>query len=400
MNRLILSIFLVCFSEAVLALYDWQGEQGSGDVRALLRVYGQALDNPDNSVFFQESSSTGLAELARLIAEGEINPHLGFEINLYQSHIPSSLVIADPSRRDIERSARLEWSFSDADFSRVAFDRLNVRASWDRLDLTFGRQAINLATTFYFSPNDFFAPFAAQSFFRVYKSGVDAVRAEIRIGELSQLSLINVLGYAPDVTTDTGWSRNADSQRDSSVARVSTVLYDKEWALLVGQVRDIDILGASFQGELFDWLGVRAEGHIAEPALADKYSELSIGIEHRWESSLDLRLEYFHHGSGASRVADYLVVATTQSNYLARKYLATGVAYEFTPLLTGNALFIKNLLDQSWLVSLYAVYSLSDEAELAINLSLSEGDEPVGAMINSEFGTSPAALNIEVRSYF
>jgi hypothetical protein len=326
---------------------------------------------------------------------------LGFEANVFQTHIPGTLLFPGSTRRTVERSARLEWSFSDDDFSRVAFDRLNVRTSWDRLDVTFGRQAINLATTFYFSPNDFFAPFAAQNFFRVYKPGVDAIRAEFRIGELSQLSLINVLGYTPDNSTDTGWSRNADSQRDSFIGRVSFVIHDKEWALIAGQVRDTDILGGSFQGELFNWLGIRAEGHVADPGFSDKFSELSIGIEHRWESSLDARFEYFHHGSGASRVADYLALAmTTQSNYLARKYFAASVSYEFTPLLRADMLLIKNLLDQSWLASFYSVYSLSDEAELAVNLALPVGDEPVGAIISSEFGFIPAALNIEVRSYF
>jgi len=207
--KIITSILLVCFPVTALAFYDWHTDNGSGNVRGLVRVFGQAVDYPDNTVFYPQSSDSGLAEVARLIAEGDINKHMGFEVNLYQTHIPQSLTSSDPSRRDVERSARVEWSFSDDDLSRVAFDRLNVRANWDRFDMTVGRQAINLATTFYFSPNDFFAPFSAQNFFRVYKPGVDAVRAEIRAGDLSQISLIHVLGYAPDITTDTGWSRGA-----------------------------------------------------------------------------------------------------------------------------------------------------------------------------------------------
>ena len=398
MNRLIVIVLLVCSPVTVFAFYDWDTDTGSGNVRGLVRVYGQALDYPDTIPL---SDDTGLAELTRLIIEGEVGSDLAYEVNLYQTHIPWSLASTDLSRRDVERSARLEWSFSDEDFSRVAFDRLNLRASWDRLDVTVGRQAINLATTFYFTPNDFFAPFAAQSFFRVYKPGVDAVRAEIRLGDLSQLSLVQVLGFAPDNTTDTNWGRGADSQRDSFVARISTVFRDVEWKLLAGHIGEIDIIGGSLQGDLFEWLGIRAEGHIADPVTGDQYSEVSVGLEHSRESSLDLRVEYFHHGSGVSRVSDYSALfASTQNSYLARNYVAASAGYEFTPLLTGNALLIKNLLDQSWLLSLYAVYSLSDEAELAINLSLPAGDEPVGTTINSEFGSSPAALNIEVRSNF
>ena len=108
---------------------------------------------------------------------------------------------------DVERSSALEWSLSESNYIHTAIDRLNIHWIKDRVDIIAGRQPINLATTFYFTPNDFFAPFAAQTFYRVYKPGVDALRTEVRLGELSQLSLICALGYSPEKGSANGLER-------------------------------------------------------------------------------------------------------------------------------------------------------------------------------------------------
>ena len=127
---------------------------------------------------------------------------LGFELNIFQAYIPEALLSQGnlASFLDVERSSALSWNLKDGAYAPLAIDRLNARITYNRLDFILGRQPINLATTYYFTPNDFFAPFAAQSFYRLYKPGVDAARAEVRLGDLSQLSLVSVLGYNRDPT--------------------------------------------------------------------------------------------------------------------------------------------------------------------------------------------------------
>lgn len=398
-----------------IAFYEWQSDDGSFDLHALVRGFGIAYEN------YEDKSDAGAAAMARLIMHARAGQHLGFEVNAYQTYIPASMASLQNSlgtTMDVERSSAMEWSFSDDDFT-LAIDQLNISWSYNRLDLIAGRQPINLATTFYFTPNDFFAPFSAQVFYRVYKPGVDAVRAEVRLGDLSQLSMISVLGYKKS-DSDTGWSGDSDGHRTSYVGRISTTFHDFEWALLggvvretdviSGVVREADVIGGSLQGELFQWLGVRAEGHVADPEDSQRHSELSFGIEHRWESSLNLRLEQFYHGQGASSVSDYDITTTAaqgESIYLGRNYIAFGMGYEFTPLLNAEMLAIANLIDHSYLLSFNAIYSLSDEAELAINFGVPIGKKPEKMPgppeyyeIKSEFGSYPYTANIEVRYYF
>jgi len=391
-----------------VAFYELQGDEANIDFRGMLQVYGTAYKYPENTVFYKDRDRSGIGALARLIMKAHTGDVLTLEANAYQTYIPEAVIGqtgANITVHDVERSSALEWSLSDKNYIHSAIDRFNIRWSKDRLDLILGRQPINLATTFYFSPNDFFAPFAAQAFYRVYKPGVDALRAEVRLGELSQLFLISVLGYGRDPDTDTGWSDTPAGRRTSYIGRVSTVFKNFEWALLGGTVRDRDVIGGSLQGDLFQWLGIRAEGHIGYPddPTHGSYTEVTIGLEHHWENSLDTRLEYFYHGNGLGSNYDYSImpaVSRGESPYLGRNYTALGVGYEFTPLLNGQMSLIANLEDNSGLCSFNAVYSLSNEAELSLNLGVPFGKRPKGTRIKSEFGLYPYSINMEVRYYF
>jgi len=390
------------------AFYEWQGETGYFELRGMVRGFAITHEYPENEFFYEDRSVSGGAAIARILMQGQAGQYLGFEVNAYQTYIPASLSSSQSSQGtplDVERSSSLEWSFSDDDYVHLAIDRLNVFYAHDRFELIVGRQPINLATTFYFTPNDFFAPFAAQTFYRVYKPGVDAVRTQVQLGSFSQLSLINVFGYEQAPNSDTGWSKGSENDRVSYIGKISTVFNDFEYALLAGVVRETNVIGGSLQGELFQWIGVRAEGHITDPddPQQDSFSELSFGIEHRWENSLDIRFEQFYNGSGFDSINDYaeaLTATESESTYLGRNYSALGIGYELTPLLNAQMLVMANLMDHSYLLSFNSVYSLSDEAELAFNFGIPIGKKPEGVEIESEFGLYPSTVNIEVRYYF
>jgi hypothetical protein len=78
----------------------------------------------------------------------------------------------------------------------------------------------------------FFGSFAPQNFYRVYKPGVDTVRFERQLANLSQLTLAGVLGYDRDPESDSGWSRSPDWDRTSVLGRYVMDAGGFEWGAL------------------------------------------------------------------------------------------------------------------------------------------------------------------------
>lgn len=400
-------LLYLCAPGSALSFESWDNNGNSGEADLMLRGLGMTWRNPEDTSRGRDRTESGGGLLGRLIIDGSIGATIDYKLNLYQTWLPASLAGGNATvgaALDVERSAALEHSFSNDDYAHLALDSLLVNWSWQDVSITLGRQPINLATTFYFSPNDMFAPFAAQAFYRVYKPGVDALRGEYRVNEFSSVSLISVLGYQQTPGSATGWSRQPDSDRLSHLLRYSAVFGDSDIALLGGKVRRAELLGAAWQTEVLEWLGIRGEAHYAESrdSVASRYYELSLGVEHRFENSLDARLEWFRHGSGADNTDDYntMVIAPGSPAYLGRHYLAAGASYELTPLLNGQALLAANLIDRSSITAISILYSLSDEAELSAGLTLPRGKRAHGGVLRSEYGNAPILLNLELRQYF
>jgi len=401
---IVTALLLAALPQPASAFYLWQGENSTLEARGMLQGSAVALQNPDAPFYYGQRSVSGAAVSGRAMLDATLAEKFSFEMHAVQSYLPTSLQtggsnLATP--RDAERSDLLDWSF-DSRRAHLLIDRINFQYASGKLNLKLGRQPVNLATTFYFTPNDFLAPFAAQTFFRAYKPGVDALRADIRLAELSQLSLIAAMGYRLDTNGDNGWSNRFEPSRNVYLARGSTVFGDFEFALLGGLVKRDRVLGIDFQGEMFEWLGIRGEGHVRWPdsPLSHTTAEVALGLEHRWENSLTLRLEQFYHGGGATSATAYNPASAANVVYLARHYSAAGGSYEFTPLLTGDATAIYNWSDRSALIALYALYSLSDESELALSGTLATGKKPLAIAIRSEFGLYADAVTAEYRAYF
>ena len=413
MKKGLLSLPVVClgallfFPASGLAFAEWQSDESSVSLRGFTGLGASYSSNPEALALYDSQEDFFWDMEQRLLVAANYRENTRFDLNLLENirATPSPGLGARPA--GAERSGLLSWQQHESGNSEanLSVDTAAFHYVQDNIEWSLGRQPVNLATTMYFSPNDFFAPFAAQTFYRAYKPGVDSGRAEVRLGNLAQLSLVGVLGYAPESAVDTEWRNRPDWSRNSLLARLAVNRHDWEWALLGGSVRDHRITGGSLQGELFDWLGIRGEGHYAAPEREGLSggTEVSVGFEHRFASSLELRLEQFHHGQGYSSTEalnQALAAGTLREGYTGRDYTALGASYEFSPLLTGQALVIANWSDHSQLLSLNGVYSLSDEAELAMTLSLPRGDHAENSSVGSEFGLAPATLACTFRVYY
>lgn len=380
-------------------------EESPFDYRTLLRISIWESVNPDLPVkIYQNRESRGSYVVGRFIGE-YVSDSVMADINIVgvMSSFSASTLIVNSEFIDVERSSALtiEGRTDSAASSQMEVDHISGTLYFGPTDITIGRQPINMATCYYFTPNDFFAPFGAQTFYRAYKPGVDAARLEISLGDLSQLTLVAVLGYTPTIGESvTGWSEEPDSDRTSYLARYSVVLVNFDISVLGGRLASDSVLGGALQGELPWGLGLRAEGHYRWPgelasAADEERAEVTLQIGKRFESSLDIKVEYFYHGAGADRAADYYPGAS--GIYFANEYLAIGASYQVSPLLIGQGLVLLNLVDNSQSYSIYAVLSVADESDLSFSLSVPVGEtEPE----LSEFGAYPASFSVEISSYF
>lgn len=397
---------LVLLPLNALAFFQAEHEETTIEARGLFEAVGLAANNPNDAVLYPDDKILGAAISARLMLDIDWQ-HWQFEAHAIQAYQSDELQVGGRGLRlirDVERSDAFTTRFANDD-ATLLLDRLNLQYGKGPLNLKMGRQPVNLASTFYFTPNDFFAPFAAQTFFRTYKPGVDALRADWQWADLSQLTLLTVLDYQADPGSDSGWDKSPDWGNTAYLARASILIGSNQWGLLVAGIDNDPIIGFDLQGEIFGWLGVRAEGHMrfVDENDRDRDSKLSVSLEYRPTSRSSFQLEQFYQRSGFTDERDYdldLLNLNTGQFYLARHYTALGGNYEVTPLLNTNAVVLYNHNDQSSLLALYATYSLSDESELAVGVNLPAGDLPEQGRLESEFGAYPKTLSVEFRSYF
>ncbi|MCA1766390.1 MAG: hypothetical protein LC633_09140 [Desulfobulbaceae bacterium] len=83
-----------------------------------------------------------------------------------------------------------------------------------------------------------------------------------------------------------------------------------------------------------------------------------------------------------------------------RDYAALGFGWEFSPLLTGSLIGLAALDDDSRLLSGNLLYSLSNESELSLIISIPSGDSSGTTTPGSEFGNQPRLALLEYRFYF
>jgi hypothetical protein len=397
----LLTVF--CWPETAQGFYEYQGRNSSLELRGFIGAGVGQLTYPAVSNLYDVRDDQAWSGDLRLLIEAGYKEDLHLSANVLQSSrskVPFITVVSGLIPLDVERSSLLTWEQHDSRRSRseLLVDELYLQYRTSRLDLAVGRQPVNLATTFYFVPNDFFAPFAAQTFFRTYKPGVDGLRADFRLAELSQLTMLAVLAYDRDGSAANGWSREPDWSETSLLIRASREMLGFEWAVLAGTVADYTISGGSLQGELFNWVGLRAEGHYSAPENAggSSHFKLAVGLEKLYANNFSWRLEYFQNSTGGLGNVNSLPITIARN----RDYGALGLGYELTPLLNGSLLALVGFNDDSGVLSANLLYSLSDESELSLLASAPFGDSggPTGA--GSEFGSQARMVLFECRYYF
>ena len=302
------------------------------------------------------------------------------------------------------------WDIEPTDLPDVRLehdiDRLFIAFSVGPADITVGRQVITWGSAWFWKPTDRFSPFSPMDIDPDVKRGVDAVRAEVFLGETSSLDLV------------ASFERHADTDRELWVhggARLRTTVSSYDLALSVARFQETDegdfMVGAEFSGAI-ESVGFRGEAafNIMEES-HDWDIEAVVGADYHFETKTTLAGELFYNGYGAGDPDGYddLLLDPVRGERLSRGeafqlgryYLGATVEQEANPLVTVTGSLITNLRDPSALLIAGVRWSVAENILCTAGVMVPFGERPevvygagglfpVGLSVPSEYGLAPA----------
>jgi hypothetical protein len=388
--------------------------------------------------------------ISRILIDGDIARNWNIELNARQSL--SNLPFQDESNtngNNIDLNAQGNYKNWESQL-----DRAVIRYQGDRLNMALGRQAINLASNFYFSPNDFFEPFAARDFYRVYKPGVDALRLDINTSELAQLSYIHVRNFSLNSSTISNSSNNNTKDSNNHLVQYNRVIGEYEAVLILANLTNQRVLGSSIQGELLLGIGLRMEAQYGDTKTVqtehvnthETFTKISIGLEKRWPNNVEIRTEIFYDSSShnihdiddnasndvktrkysngnrnrnrnkrinhsSDQFSDHVNSKVNSDHINSRRNshknyaAALGLSFEAHPLLQIGLLGLRDNKTETTTAAVNALLSLGDESELVLNINRIKTDRAGNLILAKNIRSTPTqsvstTLSLEWRMYF
>ena len=404
-SRALISLFLFYLSAAFLVFSFPVPSHGielidsdlfSCDLSGNIR--GNYLGIHDNHL--GKDRDSGLI-LLRLILTGSVAQESWFEFHLLQGGMINPLPEAAAGFVGFSGAERfridslVHTQTNRGDFSSwMAVDRVNISLRFSRFDLTVGRQAISLGTTYFWNPIDLLTNFSPYEFDRDYKPGVDAAKADMALGELSGISLIYAAG------------KDFDFNKSALLLRPFTNLFNFDLSMTTGWYRRDGFIGFDFSGEVGPGIGLRGALAYFDAYRDTDFVQAVVGSEYRFTNNFYLSGEYFYNGFGTTDTSRYLSKVLSDRILegdlynISRHYLGVIGIYEVTPLLNLSLATIVNLIDGSLLIDPTVIYSISDNAELVAGMVIGVGEEPSLPELKSEFGTYPNYTFVQMKYYF
>ncbi|MFH1276890.1 MAG: hypothetical protein ABIK65_00700 [Candidatus Eisenbacteria bacterium] len=384
------------------------------------------LDNEDvPALFGADDTERRLTNTLRLVLSGRPRRNVAYEIhgllNVERRSDGGGLfdqtaaVIAGGAGR--HRGMDLTY-YTDRDeewTGDLSADRLLLRISRGRADLTVGRQAVTYGKAWFWNPLDVFAPFDPRRFDRDYKSGVDAARLDMALGLTSGVTVVGAAGEKDGEGSDDFW--NGSNYGSSLLGRVFTTVLGFDVAAQGGKVYGGYQWGGAASGEIGPlearaecaWFDARDPDPLPWPLEGDELEDRATwvaGVGRWFESGLDLQLEYLDQGLADpdDRNASLARVAAGHAFHMSRRLLGGLASYDILPIVTGSVAGLVSLDDGSFQVQPGVRWSTGDDSEFVLGGIVNFGDEPRGNTVDpgirSEFGTYPHVLYMEFKIYF
>jgi hypothetical protein len=406
----LVTLAVLTMMAASAAAQDGQAELPSLTVRASVKATGLVSRSPDAPALFPEQ--TAGESMLRLRVEPEIRTSanttfsVAYEQRLRHTSAPimgiAAIGILPSELATPFRIEPLVWRVGESAQGtwRHEIDRANAQVHLRRADLTIGRQAIGWGRGVMFTSVDLFAPFSPLEVDREWRSGVDAVRADVKLTDRSSIDLVGAFGDTLD--------RSAFAARARGYA---------------GTI-DVEVAGGRRGHDLF--AGVTSSAAVGDAEAHGEAAAFRVpsGMEHdlvwkvviggSYRVPIGARIlayaEYHYSGFGADRPEEILALLTTPSfvgrfirgdmQILSKHAVGVTGSYQASPEITYSGQWVHNPGDQSGIVAPAMTYTFNDAVSVLGAVYVPYGPPPQSGVLRSEYGATPLSGLLQVRVYF
>lgn len=305
------------------------------------------------------------------------------------------------------RARPLDWGLLTAPGAawRHEVDRAFVAWRASGAEVVLGRQAVGWGRGVLFGAVDLFAPFSPLEADREWRRGVDAVRAEVRLGGRLSLDAVAVLGERLERSALAARLRGYAGQVDGEL-----VLGWRARDLLAGLTSSAAVGDAAVHAELAAFRtpgrwpgGLGGDGRLVLKAVAGASYRFAVG------SGLPVFAEWHLSGFGAADPRDALArlldpafrerYLRGDTQILGRQALALLASYEASPELALGFTALASPRDGSGVATPGATLRLADGLAVRASLYLPWGAPPAGPALRSEYGAVPFSGFLQVAVY-
>ncbi|MDD9946247.1 MAG: hypothetical protein OXU20_34705 [Myxococcales bacterium] len=370
---------------------------------------------PDDPVLFPErTTETALLRL-RLSLAAVLGPHVdarvSYEHRARLTSDPAGLAGASllpPTTRPPFRFRPIDQPLIEEAHAihQHELDRAWVALHLSPVELTIGRQAIGLGRGALFSAVDVLSPFSPLEVDREWRRGVDAVKAELGLGE--------------HVSAGALAAAERDLRDGALLARVRGYADEVDAELLIGKRAQDLLLGATGSAILADaeihaesaWFYTDGRGVDGGWLGSQRWvAKFVAGGSYQFDVGLGLRLlaEYHYSGFGLqdlerdpTRLIDpdfQARLARGDSQILGRHVAAVVGSYDLDLAVSSSLSVLVNPTDGSGLVAPMLTYLYSDTVTLIASGYLPWGKPPLSGRLRSEYGTGGISGLLQVRIY-
>lgn len=281
-------------------------------------------------------------------------------------------------------------------------DRAQVEIRVGRVDFYLGRQAIAWGVARVVNPTDILTAFSYSALDTEDRVGVDALRARVALGFMSELDVGVVAG------------KDFEAKNSMAYLRYKTHVEQADVTGIVAGFREHAMVGFDLTraiGSAGSWV----EAAYVWPKLLQPRSDLSpdgywrasVGADYSPGANTYCFAEYHYNQPGSSDPATYGVLPSTPAYadgsvyLLGEHYLIPGITHQITPLVTGTMEILCNLSDGSAYVAPSVEYNLAENVYLSAGAFVGIGSGPSSSgQPESEFGAYPNTFYSSFRFYF